>query len=131
MPTRDASPRLWRVWSVLIPVVGAVLVAVIAAGAQVISARNDRAQAHQEVDLLEKLRKLDPTSDTATQLAEVVQARIGRWRQKFYKDTPKLKGGRRVQSNYEFWAFVVPFIGLYLLFITLFAYYVGWWNPGR
>ena len=66
------------------------------------------------------------TSDTATELAEVVQARIRKWHHRFYKDTPKLKGSRRVQPNYEFWAFVVPFIGLYLLFIALFAYYVGW-----
>jgi hypothetical protein len=38
----------------------------------VITSRNDRARAHQEVDLL---RKLDPTSDTAEELAEVMQAR--------------------------------------------------------
>jgi len=112
------------VWSVLIPVVGAVFVAVIAAVAQVISSRNDRAQAHQEVDLL---RKLDPTSDTtkelaeaaAKELAEVVQARIGRWHQKFYKATPKLEGSRRLRG---WWGWEpVMFILIYLLLII-----AGW-----
>jgi len=114
---RSRSPRLWRVWSVLIPMVGAVLVAVIAAAAQVINSRNDRAQAHQEVDLL---RKLDPTSDTAKELAEVLQARIGRWHQKFYKATPKLEGSRRLRPSFE-GVSVVIFVLIYLLFIT-----AGW-----
>jgi hypothetical protein len=99
------------VWNVLIPVVGAVLVAVIAAAAQVINSRNDRAQAHQEVDLL---RKLDPTSDTAKELAAVVQARIGRWHQKFYKHTTKLEGRRRLAPNLDFWMPVVAAV-----FITI------------
>jgi hypothetical protein len=80
------------VWTLLIPVFGAVLVAVIAAAAQVINSRNDRAQAHQEVDLL---LKLDPTSDTAKQLFQVLQARVNRWHARFYKTTPVIVGKRR------------------------------------
>jgi Flp pilus assembly protein TadB len=81
-------------WSLLIPVIGTVLAAVIAGAAQLINSRNDRAQAHQEVDLL---LKLDPTSDTAKQLNQVVEARVQQWHAKFYKNTPPppLVGQRR------------------------------------
>jgi hypothetical protein len=109
------------VWNVLIPVLGAVLVAVVAAAGQVINSRNDRAQAHQEVDLLQKLRQMDPTSDTAKQLDEVVQVRIGRWHRKFYKDTPKLMGRRRLPP-----AILVPIVVWLLIIFVIFliSYFV-------
>jgi hypothetical protein len=119
---RVLVPRLsfGLVWNVLIPVVGAVLVAVIAAAGQVINSRNDRAQAHQEVDLL---RKLDPTSDAAKELAAVVQARIGRWHRKFYKDTPKLEGRRRLAPNLDFWMPVIAAIFITIVVGFLLGYF--------
>jgi hypothetical protein len=77
------------VWN-LLSVVGAVLVA--SGAVQLINSRNDRAQAHQEVDLL---LKLDPTRDTANQLNQVVQARVQSWHAKFYKNTRPPVGSRR------------------------------------
>lgn len=63
----------------LIAAVATVIAAIIAVVGQMISNRNDRALAHQEVDLL---KKLSPDSDAATHLEMVIERRIGQWRDK-------------------------------------------------
>jgi uncharacterized membrane protein YbjE (DUF340 family) len=63
--------------SAAIAAMASVIVVVIATVGQVISARNDRALAHQEVDLL---KKLQPGSKAATDLETVIGKRIGGWR---------------------------------------------------
>ena len=61
----------------LITAAGLVLVAAVSALGQWLNARNDRTLTHQEVDLL---KKLDPMSEGANALAEVVELRIASWK---------------------------------------------------
>ncbi|QGN31696.1 hypothetical protein [Microlunatus sp. Gsoil 973] len=67
----------------LIGTVGLIVTALIG----VLGGRNDRAQANLEADLL---AKLDPDSEAARRLLEVVEQRIGGWHDKAFKSSSKL-----------------------------------------
>jgi hypothetical protein len=104
-----ADPTLLFMVPALIALIG---VAIATAGqlvGQFISARNDRALAHQEVDLL---KKLQPGSQAAADLEIVIRTRIGKWRGRHEK--------RRVAQT-RFWmriagAYAALTLGLLLLF---------------
>jgi hypothetical protein len=72
----------------VIAAIASVVVVVIATVGQLISSRNDRAMAHQEVDLLKKLR---PDSQAATDLELIISKRIGSWRGKHEASRVALK----------------------------------------
>ena len=59
---------------------GLIIVAVVTVGGQWVNSRNDRALAHQEVDLLKKLD--DPTSSAAVDLNEVIEERLRVWKKR-------------------------------------------------
>jgi hypothetical protein len=64
----------------LITSITGLIVAVIVTVGQFLSARNDRALAHQEVDLLKKLQS---GSQAAADLEMIINKRIDRWRAKY------------------------------------------------
>jgi hypothetical protein len=61
----------------VVAAIASVVVVVIATVGQLISSRNDRALAHQEVDLL---KKLQPESKAAADLELIISTRIRSWR---------------------------------------------------
>jgi hypothetical protein len=63
----------------LIALIGVIAAAVLQLLGQLASARNDRALAHQEVDLLQKLQARQPRSQAATDLEVIVSRRIRKW----------------------------------------------------
>ena len=69
----------------LVPVIAA-LVTVLG---QRLSGRNDRAQTHQEVDLL---AKLDPKSPAAINLNQVIEDRIEHWHRRTRESSRALRG---------------------------------------
>jgi len=61
-----------------------IIVAVVTVVGQRLSGRNDRAQTHQEVDLL---AKLDPRSPAASNLNQVIEDRIEGWHRRTLRRT--------------------------------------------
>jgi hypothetical protein len=66
----------------VIAAIASVTVIVITVIGQWINSRNDRNLTNQEVDLL---KKLDPKSKAARELNDVIDFRIGKWRQRITK----------------------------------------------
>jgi cation transport ATPase len=64
----------------LLSSLGLIIVAVVAVVGQWVNSRNDRALAHQEVDLLKKLD--DPKSSAAVDLKEVIEERMRVWKKR-------------------------------------------------
>jgi hypothetical protein len=64
----------------LITSVATLIGVVIVTVGQFVSARNDRALAHQEIDLL---KKLQPDSPVASDLEMIIRKRIGKWRGRY------------------------------------------------
>jgi hypothetical protein len=64
----------------LITSVATLIGVVIVTVGQFVSARNDRALAHQEIDLL---KKLQPDSPAASDLEMIIRKRIGKWRGRY------------------------------------------------
>jgi Flp pilus assembly protein TadB len=77
------------VLSVLIPSLGLVIVAVIGLFGQLAASRNERTVTQQEIELLELLQKLDPTSTAAKHLREVIEARVRHWHDKVVQQPGK------------------------------------------
>ena len=64
----------------LLSTLGLIIVAVVTVVGQWVSSRNDRALAHQEVDLLKKLD--DPKSSAAVDLKAVIEDRLRVWKKR-------------------------------------------------
>src|SRR5215218_2794955 len=91
MPVADLGT--WQIWA---PVLGAIVVALVAAAVSVVNSRNDRAMSNLEADLL---KKLDPESEVARQLHAVIEARVTDWYRKAYKIKKTPTGDKPVKRR--------------------------------
>jgi len=105
---------VWQTWA---PVLGAVVVALVAATVSVLNSRNDRAISNLEADLL---KKLDPQSEAARQLNAVIEARVNGWYRKAYK-IKKTSTGEKPVRRRNIAAIVVGWL-LIILFLVPFVY---------
>jgi hypothetical protein len=100
---------------VLVPALTSVIVVVITAVGQWINSRNDRSLANQELDAL---KKLDPETEAAQELTEVIQFRIAKW-------YARIAESRRALRDATIWSAVS---GTFLVFGALYASVTGDWS---